>query len=238
MMNWRIIRVALTGSTNDDVRNAAEAGEGEGLVIVAKQQSSGRGRQGRVWQSPEGNLYASILLKPTIPASEWPTYSFVVALAVHEAIKSVLPQSDVKLKWPNDVLVNDQKISGVLIETSGDALITGIGINVRHYPTDALYPCTSIATEGNAQAEVDQVLNNLLSALSHWHDVRQTKGFEPVRTAWLTHARQGTLQVRLPQAETPLHGRMNGLDQHGNLLLRLEDGQERLISTGDVLGFT
>ncbi|MBV8061727.1 MAG: biotin--[acetyl-CoA-carboxylase] ligase [Alphaproteobacteria bacterium] len=237
MIGWRIQRVAATGSTNDDVKNAAEAGESEGLVITAREQTSGRGRQGRVWHSPEGNLYASVLLRPRIPVSEWPTYSFVVALSIYDAVQKALPSAPITLKWPNDVLVDGKKISGILIETVEGGLVVGIGINILHFPAEALYPCTSLAAEGNQQVTISAVLDDLLIALDRWHMVRQTQGFEVVRNDWLAHAKQGILKVKLPGQETPIEGLMNGLDEQGNLILRMDNEQDRLISTGDVLGF-
>lgn len=116
-MKFRICQIPITDSTNSDAKKAAEAGEPEGLVIQANRQTAGKGRQGRNWESPEGNLYASILLRPKCSPQEAGHYSFIAALAVHDTISSFLPNADTKLKWPNDVLVNDKKISGILLET-------------------------------------------------------------------------------------------------------------------------
>jgi len=314
---WRIESVDTTTSTNDDLRRAAEAGEAEGLVITAARQSAGRGRQGRVWESPEGNLYCSALLRPSHMPQRAGLYSFVAALAVRDVVAGCLqcspppcgeglgeggvrlgaliqilkqlPQHHpplpnpprkgegtlplITLKWPNDVLVHGKKISGILLEVAGDALIVGIGVNVAHYPENALYPATSLreVLEGvesstllaglmrqhqvknerglvNRRACVDQpppsppasggdalgaMLDLLLTRLGYWHDVMESQGFGPIRSAWLEQAQTGPLTVRLPQ-ET-LNGSFAGLDENGALRLRLEDGAERVISTGDVV---
>jgi BirA family transcriptional regulator, biotin operon repressor / biotin---[acetyl-CoA-carboxylase] ligase len=231
---WRIRRLDNTASTNDDVRRAAEAGEGEGLVIVAAEQSAGRGRQGRVWESPAGNLYCSVLLCPTNMQQQAPLYSFVASLAVYDTVVAFLPRAAVTLKWPNDILVSGKKISGILLEVTGDVVIIGVGLNIAHYPADALYPATSLKTEGAGQVEPAAALEGLLERLRLWHDLMQTKGFAPVREKWLERAQRGKLTVRLPQ-ET-LQGDFAGLDEQGRLRLLLERGAERAISAGDVLG--
>lgn len=230
--HWRLQKLEITDSTNDDARRAAEAGEDAGLVIVAERQSAGRGRHSRVWESPAGNLYCSILLKPNDMPRSAAFYSFVAALAVRDAILSFIPPSPITLKWPNDVLVGGKKISGILPEIAGDALIVGIGINIAHFPDNALYPATSLAAEG-VKADTRAVLDKLLEALAHWHDCMQMHGFDPVREAWLAQAQKGALAVRLPQ-ET-VQGTFVGLDETGHLRLLLADGAERSISTGDVL---
>jgi BirA family biotin operon repressor/biotin-[acetyl-CoA-carboxylase] ligase len=167
----------------------------------------------------------------------------------------------VSLKWPNDVLVGGKKISGILLEVAGDALIVGIGLNIAHHPDTALYPATSLYQE-IANHERDRipspswgglgrgfhgasgeplhneqtlqfVLNHLLDHLAHWHDRMQAEGFAPIRAAWLRDAQQGRLTVRLPK-ET-LQGSFAGIDESGALRLVLDDGAERSISTGDVV---
>jgi BirA family biotin operon repressor/biotin-[acetyl-CoA-carboxylase] ligase len=231
MSRWRIRSVDVTASTNDDVRKAVIAGEPEGFVVTAKQQMSGRGRQGRVWESPAGNLYCSVLLRPNNMPQVAGLYSFVAALAVEDAVHSFLPKTPVALKWPNDVLVSGKKISGILLEVEGDALIIGVGINVAQHPDNALYPATSLVAEG-AGIDVPILLDRLLQRLGHWHDCMQSEGFVPIRAAWLEHAQKGALTVRLPH-ET-VQGRFAGIDENGRLRLQLEGGAERSISTGDV----
>jgi BirA family biotin operon repressor/biotin-[acetyl-CoA-carboxylase] ligase len=241
---WRIRRVSVTASTNDDVCKAAAAGEPEGLVVVAERQTAGRGRQGRVWESPEGNLYFSVLLRPPHIPRDAGLYSFVAALAVRDAVSESLScirvpldtgfrrDDDVVVKWPNDVLAGGRKIGGILLEVEGGALIIGIGLNVAHHPDEVLYPATSLAAEGAGAVEVPALLDRLLERLGRWHDLLQSEGFAPLRAAWLAHAQTGALTVRLPN-ET-LSGTFAGIDEQGRLRLRLEGGAERSISTGDV----
>lgn len=227
----------ITASTNEDIKHAAIIGEAEGLVVTAKRQTAGRGRQGRLWSSPEGNLYASVLLRPQCRMEDVGLYSFVAAMAVHAAVQRALPSADVQVKWPNDVLVNDKKISGILIETSGgqsgylEWMAMGIGINVTSFPDDLPYAATSLRSEG-AHEDAEDVLSYVLTALDQWRLTLKHDGFWPLRRAWLAAAKGGGMRVRLPKEE--VIGQFAGLDERGRLILRLADGLERAIDTGDV----
>lgn len=228
---WRIRRLATTASTNDDVRAAAEAGEAEGLVITAAMQSGGRGRQGRVWESPQGNLYASVLLKPAGMPRVAPFYGFAVAVSIAAALQSCLPKADIALKWPNDVLVSGAKISGILLEVCADALIIGFGVNVAAAPQQTPYPATSLMAQGGHETP-ENLLNAVLAGLADWDEDLRANGFGRLRQEWLRRARKGDMEVRLP-GET-LRGTFADLDAEGRLRLLLADGTERAISTGDV----
>ena len=232
-MRFDIRRISTTTSTNDDAKQAAEAGAAEGLAIWALQQNSGRGRQGRVWESPEGNLYCSVLLRPVVERRDYGKFSFVAALAVWDVVSAVLSSSfSIELKYPNDVLVNGKKISGILLESGEGWLVVGVGLNVQHMPENPLYPVTSLAAEISEPPPLDVLLDKFLNALAYWNNIFTAQGFAPVRTAWLSRARKGAMRVRLPQEE--IHGEFVDLDAEGNLRLLLPDGTERSISAGDV----
>jgi BirA family biotin operon repressor/biotin-[acetyl-CoA-carboxylase] ligase len=234
----KILQLPVTTSTNDNAKRAAEAGEPEGLVIHALCQTAGRGRQGREWESAEGNLYASLLLRPRCSPQEAGFYSFVAALAVYDAVRDFLPQADVQTKWPNDVLVGGKKISGILLEAAPidngmvDWLVIGIGINVLNHPSNGLYPATSLAAEASSQVSVQTVLETLLQHFEKWQMALKNGGFEPIRTAWLARAKTGPIVARLPH-ET-INGDFEGLDERGSLILRLDDGSKKAISAADV----
>ncbi|MGB9153218.1 MAG: biotin--[acetyl-CoA-carboxylase] ligase [Alphaproteobacteria bacterium] len=235
-MKFDIRTLETTVSTNDDVKQAAETGAAEGLVIQALQQSGGRGRQGRQWQSPVGNLYFSVLLRPKVALRDYARYSFIAALAIGDTIRGYLSEASVELKWPNDVLVGGKKISGILLEAGDGWLVVGMGINVLHTPENPLYPATSLVAEMGAAPSLDVVLGKILESLSYWIDTADNQGFAPIRTAWLSHARKGAMRIRQPRGEdgNEIHGEFVDLDTEGNLRLRLPDGTERSISTGDV----
>jgi BirA family transcriptional regulator, biotin operon repressor / biotin---[acetyl-CoA-carboxylase] ligase len=230
-MNWTIRELAVTESTNDDAKKAAEAGEAAGLVIWALLQTAGRGRQGRTWESPEGNLYCSLLLRPVCESKDFSQYAFVAALAIYDAVKALAPKAALTLKWPNDVLADQKKISGVLLESGPGWLVTGIGLNILNHPEGGLYPATSLHALG-VKTDPKTALDRLLESFGRWQATLRKDGFAPIRAAWLERAGRGRLTVKLPQGV--LEGVFAGLAPDGALCLKLADGSERAIATGDV----
>ncbi len=239
---YRLVALHSVTSTNDEALRLAEQGAEDGTLVWAREQTKGRGRQGRGWVSPPGNLYCSLVLRPECAPAEAAQLGFVAALAVGEAFGSVAPPMiEVTYKWPNDVLLNGRKGAGILLESRSDAagrldcLILGLGANVRSYPPDSAFPATSLCFEG-APPSVTEV--DLLEAFSRhflaWVNRWLDDGFAPVRQAWLNHAhaRGEALEIRLPR-ET-LSGTFKDLDRDGALVLGLGDGSERRISAGDV----
>ena len=231
-MHIDIRRLPTTASTNDDAKQAAEAGAAEGLVVWALEQNAGRGRQGRQWESPAGNLYVSVVLRPPTARREWGHYSFVAALAIYDCVGGFLPHSLVELKWPNDVVVGGKKISGILLESGEEWLVVGIGLNVLHSPQNPLYPSTSLSAEKAEIPSLEDILTNILKAFGAWYDRMDVEGFAPIRAAWLARARKGCVRVRLDQGE--LQGQFVDLDENGALRLLLVDGTEKSVNTGDV----
>ena len=232
MITWRITKAEVTDSTNNDAINAALSGESEGFVIWSLRQTSGRGRQGRTWESPEGNLYCSVLLCPQSAVSNIAQYSFVAALAVRDTVQTLLPEARVFLKWPNDILVDNRKISGILLEAVEQGLVVGIGLNILHHPDQASYPATSMVEQGLHTVSTASVLELLLERLLYWVEIFRLSGFVPIRAAWLDNAIRGKMTVHLPHAI--LQGTFADLDINGCLRLHLADGSERSISSGDV----
>jgi len=235
---YRLRLLEETASTNSDAKAAAESGEAGGLVVMAKRQTAGRGRHGRRWESPEGNFYASILLRPWCSPQEAGYYSFVTALAVYDALRVFLPRSDITLKWPNDVLVEKKKISGILLEAAPSIdnvinwLVVGVGINVCHHPGTGVYPATSLVAEGAGNATPDAMLGRFLESFEIWRRELESKGFAAIRTAWLAHAQTGPVTVRL--SDGVISGDFAGFDELGRFMLRLPDGAEKAIAAGDV----
>jgi BirA family biotin operon repressor/biotin-[acetyl-CoA-carboxylase] ligase len=228
-------------STNKEAMRFIQAGDGKsGLWITAKAQTGGRGRGGREWVSEEGNLYSSLIYDTAKDVYSSAQLSFVTSLAVRYTIaKFINDNSTVKCKWPNDVLVNDKKISGILLETCSVGtqgqhyIIIGIGINVMHHPDTTLYPTTHI----NEQSENDychaDVLYILAQQMAHWLTVWRVDGFETIRKEWLNVCKgQGDMiTVRLPNEE--IVGGLIDLESDGALKLAIKDGI-KLIHSGDV----
>lgn len=235
MINWKISKLEETASTNDEAQRAAERGAEEGLVIWALRQTAGRGRQGRLWESPDGNLACSIVLRPLSAQETYGEYSFVSALAAHDCVSGLLPPErgpQIALKWPNDVLVGGKKICGILLETGPGWIVAGIGINVASHPSGSTYPATCLLAEGMPARPLETVLDLLLSCVGRWADIRANKGFAPLREAWLERATRGNMTVKLG-GET-VKGEFVDIDERGALRLKLENGKQRVLSAGDV----
>jgi BirA family biotin operon repressor/biotin-[acetyl-CoA-carboxylase] ligase len=229
------------GSTNAEALALARAGERGPLWLTAVSQSAGRGRRGSRWVSPPGNLHATLLLTEPSPPAQAPQLSFVAALATHDAIAVCAPQlgSSLKVKWPNDLLVEKAKVAGILIEGENEPIFTvaiGIGVNCAAHPDKTDYPATELAAAGAALAP-----ETLFAALSAAMDRRlgqwkRGQGFPDIRADWLERAAGlgETLHVRLP--ERTLSGRFEGLDERGRLLLK-QNGDVTTVTAGEVFGF-
>lgn len=240
MIRFDIRRYDRLGSTNDEARRLAETGAPHGTVVVAREQSAGRGRRGRSWNSPPGNLYLSILLRLDLSAARIAELSFVAALAVADAVDRFIRGKAV-LKWPNDVLVDGAKISGILLESADAAVVVGIGVNVLHVPADAAALATSLlragawdATNfGEAHARVAEVQAALLEGFAGRVAAWRDGGFDAVRDAWLARAQPAGTVLRVSVGTGSVIGTYVGLDRDGALLLESAGGVRR-ITAGDV----
>ena len=229
-----LIRVVPeTGSTNADMLALAAAGAAEGSWLRAERQTAGKGRQGRAWESPVGNFYGSTLvrLRPTDPPA--PTLALVTVVALEEAVQVFLP-TGATIKWPNDLLIDGAKLSGVLLERAGDAVVVGIGVNLAHHPVLPDRPATSLAVQGvvvDAATFADVLAESFARWLSRWRG----EGLDPVRQRWLDRAHPpGTaLTARLTDGISH-EGLFDGLTGDGALILRLADGSRHVIHAGDV----
>ncbi len=223
------------GSTNDEARRLAAAGAPHGTVVHADEQAAGRGRFGRTWFSPPGNLYLSVLLRLDLPPERGPELSFVTAITVAETIDALLPkQSTSQLKWPNDVLVNDGKIAGILVESDNGAQIIGIGVNVLEAPRNAPYKTATLVGAGGI-ATVDGARDILLDSLAKYLTAWTEHGFEPIRAAWLERAHPIGTALRASIGGRTEEGLFAGIDESGALLLDTPDGRKRILAA-EVIG--
>lgn len=219
--------VPSTGSTNDDLLARAAAGAAEGLWLHAGRQTGGKGRQGRLWVSPPGNLHASTLvrLRPADPPA--PTLALVAAVALHEVASAYAP---VEIKWPNDLMADGAKLAGILLERAGEAVVIGCGANLAHHPVGLDCPVTSLAALTGAAPEPAVFVELLAERFAAWLARWRSAGVAPARTAWLKAAHPIGTALATPQGE----GIFDGLDPDGALRLRLAGGALRLIRAGDV----
>nr|WP_244422698.1 biotin--[acetyl-CoA-carboxylase] ligase [Liberibacter crescens] len=228
-------------STNSECIKRALAGDKGFLWIVASRQTGGRGRRNKAWFSEPGNVYASLLLINSGSSSFLLSLPFIISLAVQETIKSVMSLGDsrVEVKWPNDVLIRQRKVAGILIESvnllnRSQAIVIGIGINVSCFPETVVYPVTSLKAEG-ASVELEDVYVHLFQKvekmLSMWD---QGRGRNKIMNLWrnAVYGIGEIITVNLP--DRSLRGRFVDIDDNGFLLLEIDNGDFVQISTGDV----
>lgn len=231
-LGWRLRMHESLPSTSDLLLRLAAAGEPEGLAVMARRQTGGRGRDGRAWSSPEGNLYLSLLLRPGAPAREAGQWALLAALVVAEGLAPFTPDpAALRLKWPNDVLLGEAKLAGVLCESAAtpdgrlDWLVLGIGANLAEAPS---LPDRPTACLGPVPPE--QVACAMLHALERLRRQWQAEGFGALREAWM---------ARGPEMHAPLtlrggrSGAYAGLGEDGRLLLAAE-GKLHAVVSGEV----
>ncbi len=230
---YRLIARDEVGSTNDEARALVAAGVQHGTVVWAESQTAGRGRLGRDWVSPPGNLYCSIILRPKIEAARMAEISFVSALAVRDAVRSELPaDTPIQFKWPNDVLAAGRKVAGILVEAEKlpdedrTALIVGIGVNIVSAPRETDYPATCISAIGRAP-RVARVLTSLVAALDRRVELWTRGGFAAIRQEWMDHAYGVGGQVT---ASSGISGTFTGLDETGAIIIASKGERHRLVS--------
>jgi BirA family biotin operon repressor/biotin-[acetyl-CoA-carboxylase] ligase len=238
--DYRLVCCDSIGSTNDEAKHLARDGAAEGTLVWALEQTAGRGRRGRAWVSPRGNLHASLILRPDCPAWCGAQLGFVAALAVGEALGAMLPLLDgLSYKWPNDILVNGCKIAGILLESEMTALdklaflVVGVGVNLIASPQGTEYPATSVAAEGLGAVAPATMLEEFCRHFQSWDRRWRDDGFAPVRAAWLADASSRGEPIRIRLEAATLRGRFLDIDQQGALLLE-SAGEHRRISAGEV----
>jgi BirA family transcriptional regulator, biotin operon repressor / biotin---[acetyl-CoA-carboxylase] ligase len=231
------IRFDELDSTNSEARRLAEKGEQGPLWISAARQTQGRGRRGKVWDSCQGNLAATLLLRPEKPSAEIGQLSFAAALAVADMAQHFAPNVSIEVKWPNDVLGNGRKLAGILLESGEDAggrwLAIGVGVNLASFPSGTEFPATSLAQLGLAPPSSEEALAVLAARFAYWYDVWMSEGFEMLRAAWLGRAGGLGKSIRARLPNTTHQGVFEGIDAAGALLLN-EQGRMRTIAAGEV----
>ena len=228
--------VEETASTNADMLRLAADGEPEGSWLRADAQSEGRGRMGRGWHSPVGNLYASTLvrLQPGDPPAA--TLALVAGVALHEIAAAYAPQNcTVTIKWPNDLLIAGAKFAGILLERTNDAVVIGFGANLGFHPVGLDRPVTSLSAQGADAPDPHFFCTDLAGSFRHWLGQWRSAGLESIRRAWLAAAHPvGTALTANLGDGTSLEGLFDGLESDGALRLRLAAGALRVIHAGDV----
>jgi BirA family biotin operon repressor/biotin-[acetyl-CoA-carboxylase] ligase len=241
-----VVAFETIGSTNAEGGDRLKAGEAGPLWIVARRQTAGHGRRGRPWVSEAGNLYASLLLSDTGVATALPQLCFVAAVALHDALLAVtdgLAPAQIKLKWPNDVLLDGRKLAGILLEGTSapgslPAVVIGFGVNCRRHPATSEFPATDLAAAGHAvtpETLLGALGEAMAARLDQW---RGGKGFAATRTAWLARAAGIGEPIEVRLADRTIVGIFETLEPGGALILRRQDGARETIAAGDVFPLT
>jgi BirA family transcriptional regulator, biotin operon repressor / biotin---[acetyl-CoA-carboxylase] ligase len=241
-MNFTILRFDEIGSTNTEALNQAQSGAEEGLSIVARRQTAGRGRHGRTWVSEkDSGLYFSFVLRPKIETKFTPLITLMTAIAVHDALEATF-EIDCDIKWVNDIHVKGKKICGILAETvetiKGFAVIVGIGINLKssNFPAELSEIATSIEAETGEMPDAEILLRNLTRFLSYFCDVLYGEnGAENIRQEWIQRSSYAYgKRVRARLENQLVEGKTCGIEPNGALRIKLEDGDIRTIHAGEI----
>lgn len=233
--DYRVFQREVTQSTNDDVRLLAI-----GDAVCANQQLRGRARSGRHWVSPPGNLYLSVKLAGMRDLNSSAMLSLVAGIAICDTVSQILGSTpaDIKIKWPNDVLVNDRKIAGILLESemckNTLEIVIGMGVNVNSHPKDEIRPSTSLFHLLGQAVDLEKVLELCLTHLQKWETQWRTlEGERLISEAFCERAwTRETMTVKTPSGS--VSGQFAGLKTHGHLRLKTEDG-EIVLNSGDII---
>lgn len=233
-----------TSSTNNDLKRLATRHAPEGTVVVADHQTKGRGRLGRSFASPPGvGIYLSLLLYPRIELSRLPQLTLMVAVAAAETLVEISGLA-IHLKWPNDVEIGGQKVSGILTEaimqpTTSPAVIIGIGINVNnereHFPAELQNRATSLALTAGQRFSRMQIIARLLHHLEAFYGSWQQTGIAPILERWLHYGPIVGRAVRFADADATRSGIVTGLDEDGALLVATDAAAPQRIYSGEVI---
>ena len=239
--DYHLLSFDSLDSTNDEAKRIAKGGGCHGAVIWARHQSAGKGRMGRNWVSSDGNLFVSVLLQPDKNIADLSQLSFVAAVSVLEALEALIPDGNrLQCKWPNDILLNDRKLGGILLEsfTTPESkkpwVVVGVGVNVDSFPPRTEFPATCLKDAGvelvSAKIILSRFVHHFIDCYNEWN----SKGFAPIRKRW-TKAAWGMEQrlcARLPDGN--IEGICHGIDAHGSLVLKLDSGKNHQVHAGDV----
>ncbi|QJC27704.1 bifunctional ligase/repressor BirA [Anaplasma platys] len=241
MQPYAIHHVAVTQSTNLDAITLAENGAPSGTVVIADEQTSGSGRRGRLWSSPKGNLYFSIVIRVNI---ELPAISFLGAIAAGITIEEILTQHSIntaqlRYKWPNDVLIDDKKICGILLNLKRQGktmewIVCGIGINILSYPEHATSISSYVPNMAPSLSNV-QLLHSTLENFSKLMDILSVSGFDALRQLWLKKAYKLNSEINVvTSANTKYRGKFVDIDNNGSIVLE-QKGKLRKIEYGEMI---
>lgn len=242
LKKYNLVIFEKIDSTNSEAIRLAKAGVSGDYIIWSESQTAGRGRAGRSWSSESGNLYFSLLLDRGITLEKQPQLSFVVAVALYDTIDFLAKKDKIPLplglKWPNDLLVNNKKLAGMLLESltlyGKNYLIIGLGVNVKLTPKDIDKPVTSLVEEGVYILDNSTLLDTFMNYFQKYFAIWRNKGFMRIRESWLAKAYNLNEMVVIDDGKNKISGEFKDIDANGNIRIKLADGRVQSLSTGEV----
>src|SRR5271157_235986 len=234
MLGNKVVHLNTTGSTNTVARQPAERGVEEGAVVIAENQTRGKGRLGRKWLTRSGGVWMSIVLKPNIDPMHASSITLLAAVSVTKALRGA--GLEAVIKWPNDVLVNGKKICGILTEMSAETdavnfIILGIGVNVNNEMP--LETATTMRSELGRKVDRVKFVQSLLEILEEDYLTFKNEGFTPILWSWRRYSDTLGRQVEVIYQDEVISGVAQDVDDDGSLLVKTEDGSMRKIVSGD-----
>ncbi|MDF3047722.1 MAG: birA [Candidatus Midichloriaceae bacterium] len=231
--DFSLLRLSEVTSTQDIAKDLYDKGRlTSPTVIAATSQTHGRGRYTRTWLSPQGGLYCSIGFIPDVSMEKYSQISYIVGISICEAIMQIESSITPKLKWVNDVMIEDKKVAGILLELHGDALIIGLGLNLSRDDQITDLMGTSLS-EYSKKFELERTLNTFLNRFKYNYNLWYEKGFEPIRNLWLKMAYGVGKNITVNMRNKSDTGIFVGIDEDGMLQL-LSNDSIKPISAGDV----
>jgi BirA family biotin operon repressor/biotin-[acetyl-CoA-carboxylase] ligase len=243
LKNYNLLIFDEIDSTNDEAKRLALAGVKGDFVIWANTQTKGRGKDSRPWVSAHGNLHLSILLTPKANMAYNADLSLMVAVAVGEVLTNILPvKTKISYKWPNDILVEDKKISGILLESviiGGQCrgLIIGVGINISAaplLPENDRYQATCIAEYITSKIDSSIVINDFMKSFEFFLDAYKNYGISPIKEIWLQKCNDIGKKITIKIGEKEVSGIFSDMTKNGEIKLTLSSGEELSIASGEV----
>lgn len=246
--DYHLLTYEEVDSTNEEAKRLALGGGAHGAFLWSLRQTNGKGRKGREWISHDGNLFVSVLLQPGCNFDRMPQLSYVAAMAAHQTIHPLLSEEDqpkLRFKWPNDLLFDEQKLAGILLESieTTDELdgsrqrwaIVGLGMNIESCPDQLEYPATYLKELGLELVSAKIILSRFIHHFIHCYSQWQKEGFRPVREAWMQHCLHHDQFMSVKVGDQQIHGQFDRLDSRGNLVLKDKNGEEQAIAAGEVI---
>ncbi len=233
--NFTIHQFSQLESTN---KTAFEMAENKKLfdreIILADSQTAGKGRESRVWSSPQGNLYFSLILQPKIPAEKISQISFVAITALRMMVEGLAPNHKIQNKWPNDLLIDEKKVAGLLLaskisQKNCEFVIVGIGLNLASNPGQTIFPASNLK-EFEISLTAEEALKNFLNQFENLYENWLTYGFVGVRKLWLEKAYRLKKEISVKNGEEKIGGIFEDLDEAGNLILQTKNGVKKILA--------